>query len=274
MVVDLAQERHTHLPLLVTRPEPDVLCLQLNRPQAGNAIDRALGEDLLAALTDAADDRTVRATIITGTGRTFCAGDDIGGIDAHLAGDHTNSPVVGTTEDPIYLRIVEAIVAAPFPVIAAVNGAAAGAGTELACAADLRLAATPARIGSCLINVAQVGNAVMLARVVGAARATEIYLSGRLVDMDEALHIGLVHRVVPADHLQPEALALARQLAAAPTRAIALYKELRERLHGATIEQGLRVQNTFHIRNNREVEDSLEGARAFLEKRAPRFSGR
>lgn len=259
--------------LMVRRPEPGVLWLQFNRPAAGNALDRELGERLLCALHQALDDGT-RVVVITGTGPSFCAGDDLKSVEAHLAGERERSPVVGTTDDPIYLRIVESIVNAPFPVIAAINGAAAGAGTEIACAADLRIANTDARIGSCLIKVAQVGTALMLARVVGEARATEIFLSGRLVDMDEALRIGLVHEVVDAGVLEVAAMQRARALAQAPTKAIALYKELRERLHGQSLEHGLRLQNTFHIRNNREVEDSTEGARAFLDKRPPQFTGR
>jgi len=259
--------------LLVRHPEPGVLWLQLNRPRSGNAIDRALGEQLFAALHVAVDDR-VRVAVITGTGSAFCAGDDLRTVDAHLAGERTHSPVVGTTDDPIYLRIVEAIVGAPFPVVAALNGAAAGAGTEIACAADLRIASSTARIGSCLVNVAQVGTALMLGRVIGEARATEVYISGRLVEMEEALRIGLVHEVVEPGLLEAAALERARALAQAPTKAIALYKELRERLHGESIEHGLRLQSSFHVRNNREVEDSQEGARAFLDKRAPRFTGR
>jgi enoyl-CoA hydratase/carnithine racemase len=259
--------------LLVREPEPGLLWLQLNRPRSGNALDRALGEALFAELHKAVD-KQVRVVVITGTGTAFCAGDDLKTVDAHLAGERLNSPVVGTTDDPIYLRIVEAIVDAPFPVIAAINGPAAGAGTEIACAADLRIASSAARIGSCLVNVAQVGTALMLGRVIGEARATEVYLSGRLVEMEEALRIGLVHEVVSPDELEAAALERARGLAQAPTKAIALYKELRERLHGESIEHGLRLQNAFHIRNNREVEDSFEGARAFLDKRTPRFTGR
>jgi enoyl-CoA hydratase/carnithine racemase len=259
--------------LVVERPEPGVLWLRLNRPAAGNALDRALGEAVFAALHRAPDEG-VRVAVLTGAGKAFCAGDDLRTVDAHLAGERTHSPVVGTTDDPIYLRIVEAIVSAPFPVVAAVNGAAAGAGTEIACAADLRIASSTARIGSCLVNVAQVGTALMLGRVVGEARATEIYLSGRLVEMEEALRIGLVHEVVEPALLEAAVLERARTLAQRPTKAIALYKELRERLHGESIEHGLRLQNSFHVRNNREVEDSLEGARAFLDKRTPRFTGR
>ncbi|MEU8796421.1 enoyl-CoA hydratase-related protein [Spirillospora sp. NPDC048819] len=260
--------------LLVSRPAPGVLWLTMNRPDRRNAIDRALGEELLRVLEGAETDPEARVVVLTGAGSAFCGGDDLGAVDEHLAGDREHSPVLGHTADPVYLRIVEAIVTAPQPVIAAVNGPAAGAGTELACAADLRIASDTARIGSCLVNVAQTGTAVMLARIVGTAKATEIYLSGGLLDAADAGRLGIYTRVVPPDDLRDAALAEARRLAAGPTRAIGLYKQLRERVYGQPLEQALRIQNTFHIRNNREVHDAVEGARAFIEKRSPEFTGR
>ncbi len=259
--------------LLVSRPAQGVLWLTMNRPAQRNALDRALGEELLRALEDAETDPQARVVVLTGAGSAFCGGDDLGAVDEHLTGDRTNSPVLGDTADPVYLRIVEAIVTAPQPVIAAVNGPAAGAGTELACAADLRIASDTARIGSCLVNVAQVGTAVMLPRIIGTAKATEIYLSGGLLDAADAERLGIYTRVVPSGEFQDAVLAEARRLAAAPTRAIGLYKQLRERVYGQPLEQSLRIQNGFHIRNNREVHDAVEGARAFVEKRSPEFTG-
>lgn len=252
-----------------------VLTLTLNRPHRRNALDADMGRRLLRALLDVQGRADVRCVVLTGAGTAFCAGDDIGTLDEFLInGDATNAPAFPGTDDAYYLRIIEAILGCRAPVVAAINGPAAGAGTEIACAADIRIASDTARIGSCLVNVAQVGTAVMLPRVVGASRATEIYLTGRLVGAEEALHIGLVHRVVPADALAREVEILATDLAAKPTQAIALFKELRDRALGQSVELGLRLQDQFHQRNHREVVDEVEGLRAFVEKRPPRFEGR
>ena len=260
---------------LIESFERGVLTLTLNRPERRNALDGDMSRRLLRALLDVEVRTEVRCVVITGVGSAFCAGDDIGSLDDFLlSGDDTNVPAFPGTQDAYYLRIVEAVVACRAPVIAAINGSAAGAGTELACAADIRIASDAARIGSCLVNVAQVGNAVMLPRVVGLARATEIYMTGRLVEADEALRIGLVHHVVPAKAFGHEVDLLAAELASRPTQAIALFKALRERAFGQPVELGLRLQDAFHQRNHREVADEAEGLRAFVEKRPPRFEGR
>src|SRR5690606_584051 len=134
--------------------------------------------------------------------------------------------------DPMYLRIIEMLVTSRVPVVTAVNGDAAGAGAELACAGDLRIASSRARLGSSLINVAQAGGLVMMARLVGVARATEIYLSGALLDAAEAERLGIFSQVVEPEELGEVTLAEARRLAEAPTAAIGLFKELREQTIG------------------------------------------
>src|SRR5690606_41398364 len=117
----------------------------MNRPARRNALDRTLGEELLRALERAETDPEARVVVLTGAGSAFCGGDDLSAVDEHLAGDRRHSPVLGDTADPVYLRIVAAIVTAPQPVIAAVNGPAAGAGTPPACPRDRRLAPHPQR---------------------------------------------------------------------------------------------------------------------------------
>ncbi|KAB2810900.1 enoyl-CoA hydratase/isomerase family protein [Pimelobacter simplex] len=260
--------------LRVQEPHPGVCWIALNRPERLNAIDRQLGEELYAVLDHALAAPGTRVVVVTGEGRSFCAGDDLGAVEEHLRGIYTHSPVIGTTPDPMYLRIIEMLVTSRVPVIMAVNGDAAGAGAELACAGDLRIASTRARLGSALLNVAQAGGLVMMSRLVGTAKATEIYLSGALLDAREAERLGIFTTVVEHEDLAGVTLAEARRLADAPTAAIGLFKELREQAIGQPVQHALRLQNAVHIRNNAEVVDAVEGATAFIEKRRPRFEGK
>jgi 2-(1,2-epoxy-1,2-dihydrophenyl)acetyl-CoA isomerase len=250
-----------------------VAAIVLHRPHRGNSLDRAASTALLAALTTVAQDPTVRVVLLRGEGGTFCSGDDIHTAVPWLEGDDRDFPADRLTGDVYYTRICEAILGLPKPVVAAIDGTAAGAGTEIACAADLRLWSSRGRMGSCLVGVGHVGNAVMLTRVAGPARATEIYLTGRLVEAEEALRIGLADSVVPHDCFETELDAALTRLAAAPTRAIGLFKELRERTRAVPAEQALRLQNAFHWRTYQEVEDGTEGILAFAERRRPRFTG-
>ncbi|WP_235737357.1 enoyl-CoA hydratase/isomerase family protein [Nocardioides alcanivorans] len=267
-------ESRTYATLRLDVPHPGVCWIGLNRPERLNAIDRQLGEELYAALEHALAAPDTRVVVITGEGRSFCAGDDLGAVEEHLRGVYTHSPVIGTTPDPMYLRIIEMLVTSRVPVVMAVNGDAAGAGAELACAGDVRIASSRARLGSALVNVAQAGGLVMMSRLVGVARATEIYLSGTLLDASEAERLGIFTKVVEPEELVEVTLAEARRLADAPTAAIGLFKELREQTIGQPLHQALRLQNAVHIRNNAEVADAVEGATAFIEKRRPRFVGK
>lgn len=266
-------ESSPRAPSVLLDDQDGVRTLTLNRPRQRNGLNRELSEAFLSGLVQAAQAPEVRCIVINGAGPAFCAGDDLATVNAFLDGDRTHAPAVAATGDAHYLRICEEILSAPKPVIVGVHGAVAGAGTEIACAADYRLASTDAQIGSGLVRVGHVGNAAMLPRVVGAARATEIFLTGRLVAADEAQRIGLVDRVVPDESLAVELCGFAAQLAAGPTKAIAMFKELRERAAGQPALFALRLQDRFHIRSHSELADGTEGPRAFLERRAPRFSG-
>lgn len=251
-----------------------VLRLVLNRPQRRNSLDRQLGMALLSALQAGARDAGVRAIVVTGTGSAFCAGDDIASLDAVFNGQTGEEPSIPGTGDALYLRIAETIIHCPKPVIAALNGDAVGAGSEIACAADLRIATDSARIGSGLVHIGQFGSAALLPRIVGISHATELYLSGRLATSAEALRIGLVHEVVADAQFADRVDELAQDLASRATKAIGLFKQARERAIGQPVEFALRLQDAYHLRCMTEVEDAIEGARAFLERRAPRFSGR
>jgi 2-(1,2-epoxy-1,2-dihydrophenyl)acetyl-CoA isomerase len=250
-----------------------VATFTLNRPERRNSLTRELSQTLLRGLVVAAGDSQVRLIVLRGASGTFCAGDDVPAVDRWRAGDPEAAPFDPLTSDAYYLRICEAILGAPKPVVAAVEGAAAGAGAEIACAADYRIVSASARIGSCLVGVGHVGNVVLMSRLIGPGRATEIYLTGRLVPAAEALTIGLADRVVEPEHFDKELAGLAEVFAQAPTRAIGLFKELRERTWGQPATTGLRLQDAYHLRTHAEVRDSGEGLRAFTERRPPSFTG-
>jgi 2-(1,2-epoxy-1,2-dihydrophenyl)acetyl-CoA isomerase len=258
---------------LLARLSGGVATLTLNRPKRRNSLTREMTRDLLRALVVAGGDPQVRVIVLRGAEGTFCAGDDVPAVDRWRHGDRDAAPFDPLTSDAYYLRICEAMLTAPKPVVAAVEGAAAGAGAEIACAADYRLLADSARIGSCLVAVGHVGNVVLMSRLVGPGRATEIYLTGRLVPAAEALAIGLADRVAPSERFDEELAGLAGNLAQAPTRAIGLFKELRERTWGQPATTGLRLQDAYHLRTHAEVKDSGEGLRAFTEHRSPNFTG-
>lgn len=250
-----------------------VATLTLNRPERRNSLTREMAHGLLRGLVVAGDDAQVRVIVLRGADGTFCAGDDVPAVDRWREGDRDAAPFDPVTSDAYYLRICEVILGAPKPVVAAVEGAAAGAGAEIVCAADYRLLSTSARIGSCLVGVGHVGNVVLMSRLIGPGRATEIYLTGRLVPAAEALAIGLADKVVQPEDFDKELARLAEGFGQAPTRAIGLFKELRERTWGQPATTGLRLQDAYHLRTHAEVRDSGEGLRAFTERRPPSFTG-
>ena len=244
-----------------------VLTITLNRPDVLNAFDDAMHRALAAALGDAraAD---VRAVVLTGAGRGFCVGQDLrefreapGDIGARLRGSyHPN---------------VLAIRALEKPVLAAVNGAAAGAGLSFACACDLRLAADSASFVPAFINVGLVpdsGGTYFVTRILGPARAFEWLTSGRRLSAAEAHAWGLVSEVVEAQQLAARAAELAAELAALPTRGIAMTKQLIDQASSSSLEEQLEREADLQGRAT-QTEDFREGVAAFLEKRAPRFRG-
>ena len=262
-------------PVLV-RHTDGVTWLTFNRPEALNAIDRDLGLMVNAAFREAEQDDAVRAIVITGKGRAFCAGDDIQGLKAFLDRDynHPMAAVDPSDRASLYLRLTAMMTRCPKPVIAAINGLSFGAGTEIACAADIRCMSSTAQIGSSLVNIAQVGNAAYLSRVVGQAHAFEIYATGRALDAAEAKQIGLVRYVYEEDGFQSEVSALAERLAKGPTRVIGMQKKLLNDCEGRDANARLALQEAAHQTCFFEAEDAREGAKAFFEKRRPDFTGK
>jgi 2-(1,2-epoxy-1,2-dihydrophenyl)acetyl-CoA isomerase len=245
-----------------------VLTITLNRPDVLNAFNADLHRALSAALTDAqADD--VRAVVITGAGRGFCVGQDLtefreasGDIGERLRGNyHPNI---------LALRRLEK------PVLAAVNGPAAGAGLSFACACDLRLAAASATFVPAFINIGLVpdsGGTYFVRRLLGTARAFEWMTSGRRLSAAEALDWGLVSEVVEDEKLAQRAAERAAELAAMPTRGVGLTKRLFDHAENATLEEQLELEAQLQTAAT-QTADFREGVDAFLEKREPRFEGR
>jgi 2-(1,2-epoxy-1,2-dihydrophenyl)acetyl-CoA isomerase len=243
--------------------------ITLDRPEALNSLERVLKADLLAAFRQAARDPEVRVVILTGAGRAFCAGQD---LKERLLPDPT--PLDVEVRDR-FNPIVSAIRFLDKPVIAAVNGVAAGAGASLAFACDLRIAATTASFVLAFGRIGLIpdsGATWLLPRLVGLGRAAELMLLPDPLPAAEALRIGLVSRVVAPDDLPAEADRLAASLAAAAPRSLALTKRAIRRSLEAGFDAALDYEASLQGMAGRTA-DHAEGLAAFVEKRAPRFSG-
>jgi 2-(1,2-epoxy-1,2-dihydrophenyl)acetyl-CoA isomerase len=244
-----------------------VLTITLNRPDRLNAFDAATHKAFAGALKEAADP-DVRAVVVTGAGRGFCVGQDLAELSE---GDRD----IGTLLRERWNRHVLGLSGLEKPVLAAVNGAAAGAGLSLACACDLRMAADSAAFVPAFVNVGLVpdtGGSWLVPRLLGYARAFDWMCSGRKIDSAQALAWGLVSEVVAADDVLARTQERAGALAALPTRAIAMTKRLFERAAASRLEEQLELEAQLQVAATR-TEDFAEGVAAFLEKREPRFSG-
>jgi 2-(1,2-epoxy-1,2-dihydrophenyl)acetyl-CoA isomerase len=245
-----------------------VLTITLNRPEVLNAFNAAMHEALGAALTEAADPE-VRAVVLTGAGRGFCVGQDLTEF-REAPGD------IGSRLRTNYHPNVLAVRRLEKPVIAAVNGVAAGAGLSFACACDIRLAADSASFVPAFISIGLIpdsGGSYFVTRLLGSARAFEWMTSGRKLSAAEAHGWGLVSEVVEADGLSDRAAAVAAELAAMPTRGVGMTKRLFDQAADNTLEEQLELEAQLQEEAT-QTEDFREGVDAFLEKREPRFSGR
>jgi 2-(1,2-epoxy-1,2-dihydrophenyl)acetyl-CoA isomerase len=251
-----------------------ICTITLNRPQVFNAMSDQSTTDLQDALKKAERHEDVRVIILTGAGKAFCSGQDLGELREHYVPGYV--PHFAEDLRRRYEPIIERICEMEKPVIAAVNGVAAGAGCSLALACDLCIASEHASFIEVFINVGLVpdcGSTYFLPRLVGYTRAMELCCTARPVKAEEAAAIGLVNRVVPADDLMTETRALAARLVAAPARGIALTKRLLRQSFDNDLNRQLEAE-AFAQETAGQTEDHLEGVGAFLEKRKPVFRGR
>ncbi|MEO8289649.1 MAG: enoyl-CoA hydratase-related protein [Gaiellaceae bacterium] len=251
-----------------TQREGGVMTITLNRPDVLNAFDRAMHDGFRAALKEARDPE-VRAVVLTGAGRGFCVGQDLKEF-REGAGD------LGERLRSTYNKSVLALHGLDKPVIAAVNGPAAGAGLSFACACDIRLVADSATFVPAFISIGLVpdtGATYFVARILGYARAFEWLAAGKPLTAADAHAWGLVSEVVEAGKLAERAATLAAELAAMPTRAVGMTKRLLDRASTSTLEDQLELEAQLQAAAA-ESEDFAEGVAAFLAKREPRFSGR
>jgi 2-(1,2-epoxy-1,2-dihydrophenyl)acetyl-CoA isomerase len=249
-----------------------IATITLNRPERLNAMNAELLQAALDALERAAADDEVRVVILTGAGRGFCAGGDLTASDTLGTGPPNSRIRVLRT----YMRSSQLLREMPKVTIAAVNGPCAGAGFSWACAADLRYAAASARFVTAFLNAGlsgDFGGTWMLPRIVGRARARELYMLSEAISAEEAERIGLVSKTVPDEELMPYVQKIARKLADSAPITMRYIKQNLDDAERLSFSEALDAEAVRHVTSG-TTEDAREAARAFLEKRPPVFKGR
>lgn len=258
---------------IATETFDGVRVLKLNRPDVLNAFNDEMGKGLLHAVEDASNDEGVRCIVITGEGRAFCSGEDLGPLaDDYKAG---NAPDLGHTLVDRYNPLIRTLRATPKPIVAAVNGVAAGAGASLVLACDFRVVVDKAKLVLAFIKVGLVPDSAavwFLSRMIGTARAWRLAATGAPLGAAEAEALGLYDRVVPAEEFDEAWRSLATELAAGPTKAYGLTKRLVNYAADSPLNDQLELEIEAQSEAGRS-EDHIEGVQAFFAKRAPDFKG-
>ncbi len=251
-----------------------VATLTLNRPQAMNALDTATKSGLLTALREVAADPAIRAVVLTGSGRAFSAGQDLREHAAGLAAGDLDR--LWSTVPEHYIPIAEALHTMPKPVLAGINGVAAGAGAAIALLADLRIMRADAGLNLAFSGIGlacDTGTSWTVPRLVGAGRALDLLLRPRTLDAAEALQIGLVTEVASAEDFGDRLTAVAAELAAGPTLAYAAIREAVSYASSRSLAEALAFEGEM-MRRTGATDDHRSAVEAFLAKRRPTFNGR
>ncbi len=247
-----------------------IATLTLNRPQKLNALTRKMAEELESAVVEIAKDRAVRVLVITGAGRGFCSGADVGDMAQATA------PIETRYWTQMAHKIILALTDLEKPVIAKVNGVAVGIGCSLALSADITIASENAQFSLIFSQIGLIpdgGSLFHLPRLVGPAKAKELIFTAKMVDAKEAERIGLINKAVPADELDNEVNTLAKQLAEGPTVAFGIAKKIMNKGLSMDLSSVLECE-AFGQTIAGTTEDAQEGVIAFLEKRKAEFKGR
>jgi len=261
------------LPELIETVQDGIATLTFNRLERMNALSTPIMEGLLQGLPRLAGDPAVKVVVLTGAGRGFCAGGDVKDM---AQGGEKRSAAEATAHLRSRMEVSRILHELPKPTIAMINGPAAGAGLAMALACDLRVAGTSARLVTAFVRVGfsgDFGGSFFLTRLVGTAKARELYFTGRPVEADEALSLGLVNRVVPDEDLAAVTMELARSLAGGPSIALSLMKRNLNCAESGSLAELLDIEATHQVQTGR-TEDHREAAKAFVERRAPIFAGR
>jgi 2-(1,2-epoxy-1,2-dihydrophenyl)acetyl-CoA isomerase len=254
--------------------ENHIATIQMNRPEALNALSLQLGKDLAAAVRQAIADNS-RAVILTGSGRAFCSGGDLREMKAMGESDGS---IAAFLDEPLKAlhEVIVLIREAPIPFIAAVNGVCAGAGTNFALACDIVFATDETTFNEAFVRIGlspDCGGSFFLPRAIGEKRAAEALMTGSTITAERALEIGMINRVVPAGELIPAARQFAEQLASGPTGAIARVKRMLNATFSNDLHTQLALEAECQVESGQSA-DFREGVEAFFEKRPPRFSGK
>jgi 2-(1,2-epoxy-1,2-dihydrophenyl)acetyl-CoA isomerase len=258
---------------ILVEKKDQIARITLNRPASLNSFNDKMGDEFYTALKETERDEDTRCLVITGAGRAFSAGEDVSGLKERYGGDM--HPSLGDHLRKKYHPMILRIRTMEKPVIARINGIAAGSGASIALACDIQIASDEAGLKQAFVGVGLVpdsGSSYFLTRALGPGRALELIMTGRTVGAKEAESLGLINQVVPAAELDMTVNGLAAKLASGPTKALGLSKRVVNQVSRLELADALEYEA-----QNQDIagktKDHLEAVRAFLEKRQPKFSG-